>query len=78
MVLFSLDNVWRGSSKVWSMLFGFFVWGEEGVVENWVDLPGFGEEKSRVGWGSVKDFERSQALVHEFSLWMHGFNVSAF
>ena len=60
------------------MLLGFFVWGEEGVVENWVDLPGFGEEKLRVGWGGVEDFERPQALVCEFSLWVRGFNVSAF
>ena len=78
MVLFSFDNVWWGSGKVRPMLLGFLVWGEKGVMENWVDLPGFGEEKSRVGWGSGKDFKRSKAFVCEFGLWMRGLNVSAF
>ena len=78
MVLFSFDNVWWGSSKVRPMLLSFFVWSEKGVVKNWVDFPGFGEEKSRVGWGRVKDFERSQTFVREFSLWVRGFNISAF
>ena len=60
------------------MLFGFFIWGEKEVVENWVDLPRLGEEKLRIGRGSGKDFERSKVFVHEFSLWMRGFNISAF
>ena len=50
------------------MLFGFFIWGEKEVVENWVDLPRLGEEKLRIGRGSGKDFERSKVFVREFSL----------
>ena len=63
MVLFSFNDVWWRPSKVWSMLFGFPVWGEKGAVKNWVDLPRLGEEKLRVDWGSGKDFERPEALA---------------
>ena len=63
MVLFSFNNIWWGSSKVWSMLFGFLVWGEKGVVKNQVDSPRLGEEKLRVGWGSGEDLKRPKAFV---------------
>ena len=43
-----------------------------------MDLSRYGEEKLRVGQGSGKDFERSKVFVHEFSIRMRGFNISAF
>ena len=50
------------------MLLSFFIWGEERVVKDWVDLLRLWEEESRVGWGSHKNLERAKAFVSEFGL----------
>jgi hypothetical protein len=53
MFLFSVDDVRRWSSVVGSMGRGFLVWGQQGIVEDWVYPPGLQEDQLTVGRSSL-------------------------
>jgi len=37
--IFALDNLGRGSCEVWSMGGVLVIWGDQGIVEDWMDVP---------------------------------------
>ncbi len=38
--IFSLDDLGRGLGEVWSVGSVFNIWGDQGIVEDWMDAPG--------------------------------------
>ena len=39
MLVFIVDDFWRRASEIGSMLFCFFIRGDQRVMEHWVNLP---------------------------------------
>ncbi len=37
--IFTLDNLRRGSGEVWSVGDVLNIWGDQGIVEDWMDAP---------------------------------------
>ena len=78
MFVLSVDDVGRWSGVVGSVGRGFLVWGQQGVVEDWVYTPSLREDQLTVGRGCGDDLERAVSSGCQLGLWMRGVNVGSF
>ena len=57
---------------------GFLVWGQQGIVEDWVYAPSLREDQLTVGRGCGDDLEGAVSSRRQFGLWMRGVDVRSF
>ena len=63
MVGFAFHNIWWRLSDIGPMFCSFFIGGEKGVVEHWMNAPSFREEETRVGGCGVDNFKRAKSFI---------------
>ena len=56
----------------------FLVWGQQGVVEDWVYVPGLREDQLTVGRGCGDDLEGAVSSGCQLGLGVRGVDVCSF
>ena len=57
---------------------GFLVWGQQGIVEDWVYTPCLWEDQLAVGRSGGDDLKGAVSSGGQFGLWMCGVDVGSF
>ena len=78
MLVFIVNDFWRGLSIVGAMLFHFRIGGKEGVMKDWVDSPSLWQLEVRVSRVCGDDFEWSVTFRGEFGLRVCGLDIGSF
>ena len=78
MFFLSIDDVRRWLGVIGSVGRGFLVWGQQGIVEDWVYMPGLGEGQLTVGRSGGDDLKGAMLLGGQLGLWMRGVDIGSF
>ena len=60
------------------MGFRLVVGEQEGVMEDWVNPPLFGQFQAGIDCVGLDDFEGAVTFRSKFGFWVHGVNISSF
>ena len=78
MFVFSFDDLGRGSGEVWSMSVALAIWGNQGIVEDWMNVPGLWQLEFAINSPGGQNLERPMSSWGQLGFGVHGMDVGSF
>ena len=57
---------------------GFLVWGQQGIVEDWVYTPSLWEDQLTIGRSGGDNLKGAMSSGGQFGFWMRGVDIGSF